>query len=129
MRGFGLEPATATWFIVNPAHIEIARNHLMMAECAASAWTSRSRALFDSARPLFRRQPACLLYGDARDLVHARRRLGRPATPPRPTPPVGMNLTDWMPLGANARACRKLQNEVQMLWHRTRPTSSAKRAA
>ena len=29
----------------------------------------------------------------------------------------GMNLTDWLPLGPSAIAYRKLQNEVQMLWH------------
>jgi hypothetical protein len=30
---------------------------------------------------------------------------------------IGQNLVAWMPEGPGGRACRKLQNEIQMLWH------------
>jgi hypothetical protein len=33
-----------------------------------------------------------------------------------PDTAVGMNLNDWMPVGAQALAYRKLQNEIQMVW-------------
>jgi hypothetical protein len=38
-----------------------------------------------------------------------------------------MNLTDWMPSGAQARAFRKLQNDVQVTWY-THPANAAREA-
>jgi hypothetical protein len=38
-----------------------------------------------------------------------------------------MDLTDWMPLGERAAAFRRLQNEVQILWH-AHPVNTAREA-
>jgi hypothetical protein len=38
-----------------------------------------------------------------------------------------MNLTDWVPTGDQARAFRKLQNEVQVSWY-THPVNAAREA-
>jgi hypothetical protein len=38
-----------------------------------------------------------------------------------------MNLTDWMPTGSQARAFRKLQNDVQVTWY-THPVNAAREA-
>jgi len=116
MRGFGLDPAQTSWFIVNPAHIEIARSHLLLHDMRRLHLSeAHSRALFDTAKPYFDEAGKMLLYGDAQtwfmraddwtDL--------ETATPDAAT---GMNLTDWLPKGPHAREFRKLQNEVQMLW-------------
>jgi hypothetical protein len=117
MRGFGLDPAGGTWFIVNPAHIEIARSHLAMADMRRLGLVeSHSRALFDSARPYFDDTGNTLLYGDAQTWFM--RADGWSALDTAsPDAAAGMNLTDWLPAGARALDYRKLQNEVQMLWH------------
>ncbi|WP_426115946.1 hypothetical protein [Massilia sp. PWRC2] len=121
MRGFGLDPAVADadahWWIVQPAHIEIARTHLLMSDARRLGLAeSHARALFDSARPYFEELGHTLVYGDAGTwFMRADAWAGLDTASPDAT--GGMNLTDAMPVGAAALAYRKLQNEVQMLWH------------
>ncbi|MES2757697.1 MAG: hypothetical protein V4693_10015 [Pseudomonadota bacterium] len=117
MRGYGLDPADGAWFIVNPAHIEISRTFLMMTDSRRLGLVeSHSRALFDSARPYFEDSGHTLLYGDA--MTWFMRADGWSALDTASADAAtGMNLTDWMPLGERAIDYRKLQNEVQMLWH------------
>jgi hypothetical protein len=117
MRGYGLDPADGAWFIVNPAHIEISRTYLMMTDSRRLGLVeSHSRALFDSAKPYFDESGNTLLYGDA--LTWFMRADGWAALDTAsPDAATGMNLTDWLPLGPRAIDYRKLQNEVQMLWH------------
>jgi hypothetical protein len=117
MRGYGQEPRDGTWFIVNPAHIEIARSHLLMADSRRLGLVeSHSRALFDSAKPYFDETGNTLLYGDAQTWF-MRADGWADLDTASPDAATGMNLTDWMPLGERALDYRKLQNEVQMLWH------------
>jgi hypothetical protein len=117
MRGYGLDAAGGTWFIVNPAHIEIARSHLLMADSRRLGLVeSHSRALFDSAKPYFDETGNTLLYGDAQTWFMRADAWGALDTA-SPDAATGMNLTDWLPLGERAVDYRKLQNEVQMLWH------------
>jgi hypothetical protein len=117
MRGFGLDPAGGTWFIVHPAHIEIARSHLTMADMRRlDLVESHARALFDSARPYFDDIGNTLVYGDARTWF-MRADAWSALDTASPDAAAGMNLTDWLPSGARALDYRKLQNEVQMLWH------------
>jgi hypothetical protein len=117
MRGFGLDPAEGTWFVINPAHIEIARSHLMMPDLRhLSLPEAESRALFDAARPYFEESGHALAYGDAKTWFMRADQWGGLDTA-TPDAAVGMNLTDFMPAGAHALAYRKLQNEIQMLWY------------
>lgn len=127
MRGFGLDPgndrgddaASDSWLIVHPAHIEIARTHLLMSDARRLGLVeSHARALYDSARPWFDEDGHTLLYGDATTwFMRAGDWAGLDTSSPDAT--GGMNLTDAMPTApaAAALAYRKLQNEVQMLWH------------
>jgi hypothetical protein len=128
MRGFGLDPADASWLIVNPAHFEIARSHLLMTDLRRLGLAeAHSRALFDSAKPWFDEIGSTLLYGDAHTwFMRADGWAGLDtATPDAAT---GMNLTDWLPSGPHATDYRKLQNEVQMLWYE-HPANAAREAA
>jgi len=116
MRGYGLDPAGASWFIVNPAHFEITRSHLLLTDLRRLALSeAHSRALYASAQPFFDEQGNTLLYGDAATWFM---RAGPWSGLDTATPDAasGMNLTDWLPAGAASAAYRKLQNEVQMLW-------------
>jgi hypothetical protein len=125
MRGLGLPPAEGTWFIVNPAHIDIARSHLMMPDLRHLALSDEdSRALFDAAQPWFEEAGHQLRYGDAQTwFMRADDWAGMDTASPDTA--VGMNLTDFMPTGAHALAFRKLQNEIQMLWY-THPANAAR---
>jgi hypothetical protein len=127
MRGYGLEPGEGTWFIVNPSHIEIARSHLLMADLRRLGLSDADgRALFDSALPYFEEAGHALRYGDAQTWFMRADDWTEMDTA-SPDAAVGMNLTDWMPTGPRAIAYRKLQNEVQILWH-THPVNAAREA-
>ncbi|WP_426106229.1 hypothetical protein [Massilia sp. TSP1-1-2] len=116
MRGFGLDPGTAAWFIINPAHIEIARSHLLMHDLRQLHLAEdHAKALFATSKPVFDELGKTLVYGDAQTWFMA---AGDWATlhTGSPDAAVGQNLTDWLPTGPAAVEFRKLQNEVQMLW-------------
>ena len=127
MRGFGLDPGEGTWFIVNPAHIQIARSHLMMADLRHLGLDEAdARALFDSARALCEEAGHALAYGDAQTWF-LRADDWSALDTATPDTAVGMDLVDFMPKGERARAYRHLQNEVQMQWH-THPANAAREA-
>jgi len=127
MRGFGLPPADGHWFIVHPIHVQIARNHLVMDDMRLlTVSEADGRALFEAAEPYFSDAGKPLLYGDAATwFVRADDWAGlRTASPDAA---AGQNLTAWMPEGEPAAACRKLQNEIQMLWFE-HPVNEAREA-
>ncbi|MFT5645209.1 MAG: hypothetical protein ACI83P_002776, partial [Janthinobacterium sp.] len=127
MQGFKLGQDAGHWFIVNPVHIQIARNHLLMDDPRKlQLEDADARALFESAKPYFEEIGKSLLYGDARTwFMRADDWAGlRTATPDAAT---GQNLAAWMPEGDGAQACRKLQNEIQMLWYQ-HPVNQARQA-
>jgi len=113
MRGFGLAPAEGHWFIVHPVHIQLARNHLVLADSRRLRLDEAdSRVLFDLAKPYFDE----LVWGDAETwFMRADGWQGLVAASPDAA--MGSNLADWMPAGPTSLAFKKLQNEVQMLWH------------
>jgi hypothetical protein len=127
MRGYGLDPGDGTWFVVNPTHIQIARTHLMMGDMRQlDLREDEGRALFDSALESFREGGYGLEYGSA-DTWFMRADAWDDLQTSSPDAAVGMNLTDWMPTGTQARAFRKLQNDVQVTWY-TDPVNAAREA-
>jgi hypothetical protein len=127
MRGFGLDPSEGTWFIVNPAHIQIARSHSMMADLRHLGLTEdESRSLYQATRPLCEEIGHPLLYGDAQTwFLRADDWSAIDAATPDTV--VGMDVTDFVPRGKEALPLRRLQNEVQMLWH-SHPVNAAREA-
>lgn len=127
MRGFGLDPLDGTWFIVNPAHIQIARSHSMMADLRhLGLLHEEGRALYEAARPLCEEIGHPLLFGDAQTwFLRADDWPGIDSATPDTV--VGMDLTDFVPRGKQAMPLRRLQNEVQMLWH-VHPVNAAREA-
>jgi len=113
MHGFGLAPKEGYWFIVHPVHIQLARNHLVLADSRRLRLDEAdSRVLFELAKPYF----DDLLWGDAETwFMRADGWQGLDAASPDAA--MGSNLADWMPAGPTALAFKKLQNEIQMLWH------------
>lgn len=117
MRELGLPPETGHWFVLQPAHFHVARDHLVLTDPAQLALDEAdARILFDAAQPLFAElgyglrygTPACwFLQADAWSTL-------RTCTPAAAT---GHNVDVWLPHGAGERDWRRLHNEVQMLWH------------
>jgi hypothetical protein len=127
MRGFGLQPDGGTWFIVNPAHINIARSHLTMSDPRHLGLSEEDgRALFEAAKPSFDEAGYGFEYGDA-NTWFMRADDWADMDTASPDSALGKNLTDWMPTGPRALAYRKLQNEVQMVWF-THPANAAREA-
>ncbi|MES2536899.1 MAG: hypothetical protein V4632_13620 [Pseudomonadota bacterium] len=127
MQAHGLGAAPGVWFLLQPAHLHIARDHLVLTDQRQLALPEHeSRALFDAAKFLFDEFDKPLLYGDANtwfiraDLWHALQTSTMDAA-------CGHNIDIWMPKGEGERDWRKLQNEIQMLWH-THPVNEAREA-
>ena len=117
MRGYGFDPADGYWLIVNPAHIEIARSHLLLNDVRHLALSeAHSRALFETARPYFEESGLTLAYGDAATWF-LRADDWRELDTASPDAAAGLDISFFMPSGPAAIRFRKLQNEIQMLWH------------
>ncbi|XLZ71666.1 hypothetical protein ABT364_06770 [Massilia sp. SR12] len=113
MRGFGLGPAQGHWFIVHPVHIQLARSRLVLADTRRLQLAEEdARVLFDLAKPFFDE----LLWGDA-NTWFMRADSWQGLDTASPDAAMGGNLADWMPTGPTALGFKKLQNEIQMLWH------------
>ena len=127
MRTMGLVPEPGHWFIVQPVHFHIARDHLVLTDPRRLALSEdESRALFNVALPSFDEAGLRLIYGRADTwFVLANRHADLRTASPDAT--CGRNIDIWMPKGDSARAWRKLQNIVQMDWHAS-PVNEARAA-
>ncbi|KAF1035542.1 MAG: hypothetical protein GAK35_04193 [Herbaspirillum frisingense] len=116
MRRLGHAPQAGQWFVLHPAHIHVARDHLVLTDVGQLQLDeAQSKKLFDAALPLFTEIGHDLVYGDARTwFIRADAWAGlRTSTPAAAS---GRNVDIWMPEGPGELAWRKLQNEVQMQW-------------
>lgn len=131
MQSMGLAPDAALhsqsghWLVLNPVHIHIARDHLVLTDQRQlSIDEAESRALFDAALPYFQEMGYAFLYGDARSWF-VRADDWRDFQTGTPDAACGHNVTLWMPQGQHALQWRKLQNEIHMLWH-SHPVNEAR---
>jgi hypothetical protein len=125
MRALGVPAHEGFWLIVQPVHLALARTHMVLGDPRNLGLDdANSRALFDAAKPYFDEVGKTLLYGDA-NTWFMRADDWRDMRTASPDAAVGGNLADWMPDGPATRAFRKLQNEVQMLWH-AHPVNAAR---
>ena len=127
MQRFGHGGRAGHWFVLHPAHIHVARDHLVLTDVAQlQLEEAQSQKLFDAAVPLFVELGYELIYGDARTwFIRADAWAGlRTSTPAAAS---GRNVDIWMPEGPGELAWRKLQNEVQMQWF-TEPLNEEREA-
>jgi hypothetical protein len=118
MRGYGLAPEPdGRYFLLHPANLAIARSHISLEDLRHLNLSEvESRALFDTARPYFDEIGQPLSYGDA-GTWFMRADAWSDLQCATPDGATTQDLSVWMPEGEHARAARRLQNEVQMLWH------------
>jgi hypothetical protein len=116
MREFELPDEPGTWFIINPVHFHIARDHLVLIDPRQLQLAEQeARILFDVAQQLFAEVGKPLLYGNSKTwFVRADDWNQLQTSTPDAT--TGHNIDIWMPKGEGERNWRKLQNEVQMHW-------------
>ena len=131
LRADGGEPGTSTWACVQPVHVRIAHDHLVLIDPASLGLTDDEAAtLLDVARPLIEelgvrieapRPSRWYLASDAFGTLAG-------ASPLRAS---GRNIELWLPheahTGERSRAWMKLQNEVQMAWFE-HPVNEAREA-
>lgn len=116
MQEKGLRPTEGRWFTLQPVHIHIARDHLVLTDQRRLDISEQeSRVLYGIAKTAAEEAGMTLLYGDALTwFLRADSWTG--LTTASADAACGHNVDIWMPDGEHARAWRKLQNEIQMLW-------------
>lgn len=131
LRADGGEPGTAIWACVQPVHVRIAHDHLVLIDPASLELSDEEAgALLAVARPLIEelgvrieapRPARWYLSGDGFGTLAG-------ASPLRAS---GRNIEIWLPheahSGERSRAWMKLQNEVQMAWFE-HPVNEAREA-
>ncbi|NYE60389.1 hypothetical protein FHW58_001541 [Duganella sp. 1224] len=129
MRGCGLaaEASQGHWFLLQPAYVQISRTHFLLTDLRGlQLGEADSRGLYDIARPYFDDIGKPLLHG-APGLWFLRADDWAGLSTASPDAATTQSMGDWLPEGEHARAFRKLQNEVQMLWHE-HPINEARQA-
>lgn len=117
MRALGVAQPDGYWFAVQPVHLQLARTHMELGDPRSlNLNEADARTLFDLIQPYFADAGKPLVYA-APDMWFMRADDWQELRTASPDIAVGDNLSDWMPEGDAKRAFRKLQNEVQMLWH------------
>ncbi|MFZ6765486.1 hypothetical protein ACO0LM_00270 [Undibacterium sp. Di26W] len=107
---------TGYWFTLQPVHIHIARDHLVLTDQRRLEFSEEeARTLFDIARSCSEEIGLKLLYGDAKTWFLRADDWSALQTATMDAA-CGHNIDIWMPKGEHERAWRKLQNEIQMLW-------------
>jgi|SRR3569623_301177 len=117
MEALGLPHRDGCWFMLQPAHLHVARDHLVLTDLRQLILREReSRALFEAIQPLLEESDKELAYGDAHTwfLRADHWQALRTATPDAAS---GHNIDIWLPQGGGERDWRKFQNEIQMTWH------------
>jgi hypothetical protein len=127
MQAAGLPVAAGHWFMLQPVHIHVARDHLVLTDQRQLIISEEeARALFDTARSLVEESGKTLLYGDAHTWF-IRADDWSDLQTSTPDAVCGHNVDIWMPQGSGERDWRKLQNEIQMHWH-IHPVNAAREA-
>ena len=117
MQQLGMSAEPGYWFVLDPAHFHVARDHLVLTDRRQlSIDDATSRTLFDAARPLFEELGYTLRYGDARHWLLRADAWSELRTCTSDAA-CGHNIDVWLPRGPGERDWRRLHNEVQMLWH------------
>ena len=117
MAALGLKNESGYWFVVQPVHLHVARDHLVLTDYRQlSLNESEAKTLFDAAHPLFEEQNYRLLFGN-KDYWFMQADAWADFRTCTPDAACGHNIDVWSPSGGSAREWRRLQNEVQMLWH------------
>ena len=117
MSALGLPKESGYWFVVQPVHLHVARDHVVLTDYRQLKLTqSEAKILFDAAYPLFEELNYPLVFGH-QHYWFMRADAWADFRTCTPDAACGHNMDVWSPSGDNSREWRRLHNEVQMLWH------------
>ena len=117
MQEFGLQTVEGFWFTLSPIHIHIARDHMVMTDPRRlDISDEESRALFEDAKEICEELGRTHVYGDAKTWFLRADDWASLQTASLDAA-AGHNMEIWIAKGEHEVAWRKLQNEIQMLWH------------
>ncbi|OTP69812.1 regulator [Caballeronia sordidicola] len=116
----GGSPGDATWACIEPVHVRIARDHLVLIDPATlGVENEEARTLFDVVKPLIEDLGLTIQAPQPVRWYVTGESLGTLAGA-SPLRASGRNIEIWLPheagTGERSRAWMKLQNEVQMAW-------------
>jgi hypothetical protein len=131
LRADGGDPGSSTWACVQPVHVRIAHDHLVLIDPASLALTeAEATALLEVARPLIEELGVRMVAPQPSRWYLASDAFGTLAGA-SPLRASGRNIEIWLPheahTGQRSRAWMKLQNEVQMAWFE-HPVNEAREA-
>jgi hypothetical protein len=127
-RGEGLAvPAGSGWGLLQPSHWQVGREQIVLRDPAELMLDDyESRALFAAASPLFASEGWALHWSAPTRWFASHPSLATLATASLDRV-IGRNLDLWLPDRLAGRQVRRLQSEVQMLWH-GHPVNEAREA-
>lgn len=105
------------WAVLQPVHLHVALDHLVLDfHEKLNLTTDEAYCLFEVARPILESLSSRLLAPTPMHWYIGDEQISmlRLCSPLRT---VGRNIDLWVPYGTEGRIWRKLQNEIQMLWH------------
>ncbi|MGF6772842.1 hypothetical protein P3T18_005336 [Paraburkholderia sp. GAS199] len=131
LRADGGDPGSTTWACVQPVHVRIAHDHLVLIDPASLELSDEEAgALLATARPLIEELGVRMEAPKAQRWYLAGDGFGTLAGA-SPLRASGRNIEIWLPheahSGERSRAWMKLQNEVQMAWFE-HPVNEAREA-
>lgn len=105
------------WFLLQPVHIHVARDHLVLTDTERlDIRPEESEAFFAIATEVAQEYGLTLQYGNAQQWF-VRADQWRELRTCTSAAASGHNIDIWMPRGDGERQWRQFQNEVQMRWH------------
>lgn len=108
---------TKGWVALQLAHIHATRDHLVLSSPSQlSLSEADAQKLFTAASEPLNELSTQLIQANPMRWYASDENLGQLQTH-SPLCAVGRNIDIWMPKGERARFWRKLQNEIQMIWH------------
>ncbi|HEU4621683.1 MAG TPA: hypothetical protein VFS42_05625 [Burkholderiaceae bacterium] len=125
-RGLSVENG---WWIADPVHFALARDHVQLGDHAPSLTADEANALADTARAIVE-EGGGTLETPSPTRWHLRHPELIDLNAGEPLRALGRNIDLWLPDGAHdaTRAWRRLHTEIQMSWH-AHPVNEAREAA
>lgn len=117
LKQYGHQISEGFWFCLDPVHIHVARDHLVMTDPRRLAIPlEEAQLLFQEAQTICAEYGRQLVWGDAKHWF-LRADDWRELKTASLDAACGHNMDIWLASGSHERAWRRLQNEIQMAWH------------